>query len=92
MERTVILKKLVGLDPTPTGIGSHQRTAHECTVCETVFDTSATTCPECGSGTVRSKETTPRATFNLLFVIVLTGFAITYNLLTGNSPREGPAA
>lgn len=92
MDRTVTLKKLVGLDPTTTGIGSHQRTAHECTVCGTTFDTADTTCPQCGSGTFRNKETTPRATFNLLFVVVVTGFAIAYNVLTGNFPREGPAA
>lgn len=92
MKRTVRLKKLVGLDPTPTGIGSTQRTVHECTFCETEFDTSETTCPECGSGTVRNKETTPNAKFNLLFVLVVTGFAIAYNILTGNYPKEGPAA
>lgn len=92
MERTVTLKMLVGLDPTTTGIGSHQRTVHACTYCRTEFDTSNTTCPECGSQTVRSKTTTPNATFNLLFVLVVTGFTIAYNILTGEYPREGPAA
>lgn len=88
MERTVALKRLVGLDPTPTGIGSHQRTVHECTVCGAAFDTATTTCPACSSQLFRERTTTPRATFNLLFVIVLTGFAIAYNVLTGEYPKE----
>lgn len=92
MKRTITLKKLVGLDPTPTGIGSQQRTVHECTFCETEFDTSETICPECGSQTFRNKTTTPNAELNLLFVLVVTGFAIAYNILTGEYPKEGPAA
>jgi uncharacterized paraquat-inducible protein A len=92
MERTIALKKLVGLDPIPTGIGSRQRIAHECTVCRTEFDTEETTCPQCGSHMFRTKETTPNATFNLLFVLVVTGFAIGYNIATGNYPKRGPGA
>ncbi|HET7323497.1 MAG TPA: hypothetical protein VFJ06_04125 [Halococcus sp.] len=92
MERTVKLKQLVGLDPTPTGIGSTQRTTHECTVCGTEFHTSRRICPQCNSQLFRDKTTTQNAKFNLLFVIVLTGFAMAYNILTGNYPRRGPAA
>lgn len=92
MERTIALKKLVGLTPTPTGIGSRQRTVHECTVCRTEFDTEETTCPQCGSHTFRNKEMTPNATFNLLFVLTVTGFAIVYNILTGRYPKGGPGA
>lgn len=91
MERTVKLKKLVGLDPTPTGIGSEKRTVHECRSCGTEFDTAATTCPRCDSQLFRDKTTTPDATVNLLFVLTMTGFAIAYNVLSGNYPKEGPA-
>ncbi|RRJ31491.1 hypothetical protein [Halocatena pleomorpha] len=92
MDRTITLKRLFGLDPTPVGIGSHERTVHECTVCRTEFDTAETICPECESQLFRRKTTTPNARFNLLFVMVLAGFAIVYNIITGEYPREGPAA
>ena len=92
MRRTIALKRLVGLDPTPTGIGSHQRTVHECTACGTEFDAAATTCGECDSQLFRERTTTPRARFNLAFVIVVTGFAIAHNLLVGEYPKEGPGA
>lgn len=88
MERTVKLKELVGLEPVPTGIGSHHRTTHECTVCGTAFDTSRSLCPQCDSQLFREKTTTPNATFNLLFVVVVAGFAIAYNVLTGQYPKE----
>ena len=88
MKRTVALKRLVGLDPTPTGIGSRQRTVHECTFCSAEFDTAATTCPECDSQLFHERTTAPRARFNLAFVIVVTGFAIAYNVLTGEYPKE----
>lgn len=91
MERTVILKKLVGLDPTITGIGSYQRTVHECTFCETKFDTSETVCPECGGQTFRSKTTTSNAEFNLLFILVTTGFVITFNVLKEMYSKESLA-
>ncbi|PSP88312.1 hypothetical protein BRC90_07830 [Halobacteriales archaeon QS_4_69_34] len=92
MERTIALKRLVGLDPTTTGSGSHQRTSHECTVCRTEFDTAATTCPQCGSHLARERTITPHARFNLLFMVVVAGFAVAYNVLTGQYPKEGPAA
>lgn len=92
MDRTVTLKRLIGLDPTPSGIGSHERTVHECTVCGTEFDTADTTCQQCDGQLFRDRTTTPNATFNLLFVLVTTGFAIAYNILTGQYPKEGPAA
>lgn len=92
MDRTVTLKRLLGLDPTPTGIGSHDRTVHECTVCGTEFDTSETICPQCESQIYRNKARTPHALFNLLFVVIIAGFAIAYNIVVGEYPKEGPAA
>ncbi|RJT03317.1 hypothetical protein [Halococcus sp. IIIV-5B] len=92
MSWTVKAKRLVGLDPTPTGIGSHQRTVHECTVCGTEFDVEGSTCPNCGSHLLREKTTTPRAGFNLAFAVVTAGLAVAYNVLTGNYPKEGPGA
>lgn len=87
-----MLKRLFGSNPTPVGIGSHERTVHECTVCGTEFDTSDTTCPQCESQIYRNKTSTPHALFNLLFVVVIAGFAIVYNILAGEYPKEGPAA
>ncbi|UPM45161.1 hypothetical protein [Halocatena salina] len=92
MDRTITLKRLVGLDPTPVGIGSHKRTVHECTVCKTEFDTSGTICPQCESQLFRRKQITPNARFNLLFVLVMAGFAIVSNIITEEYPKEGPAA
>jgi DNA-directed RNA polymerase subunit RPC12/RpoP len=92
MERTVALKKLLSINAGPTGIGSTQRTVHECTVCGTEFTTADSTCPQCNSQLFREKTTTPNAEFNLLFVIVLTGFAMAYNILSGQYPKGGPAA
>lgn len=92
MKRTVMVKRLFSINAGPTGIASDKRTVHECTVCETEFDTSETSCPQCGSETFRSKTTTPNALFNLLLVFGMTGFAIAYNILTGQYPKEGPAA
>jgi uncharacterized paraquat-inducible protein A len=92
MERTVLVKRLFGISAGPTGIDSEKRTVHECRVCNTEFDTSASTCPECDSQLFRTKTTTPNAEFNLLLVFVITGFAIAYNILTGQYPKEGPAA
>ena len=91
MERTVTLKKLLGINAGSTGIDSKKRTVHECRICRTEFDTADTTCPRCGSQIFRDKTTTPNATFNLLFVLVITGFAIAYNILSGNYPKEGQA-
>jgi DNA-directed RNA polymerase subunit RPC12/RpoP len=88
MERTVKLKRLLGLDPSPTGIGSTERTVHVCRVCGTEFDTTDAICPECDSQIFREKTTTPNARFNLLFVLVMAGFAIAYNILTGEYPKE----
>ena len=85
-------KRLVGLDPTPTGIGSHQRTVNECTVCGTEFDVERSTCPNCESQLLRRKTTTPRARFNLAFAVVTAGLATAYNLVTGKYPKEGPGA
>lgn len=92
MKYTVLVKRLFGISDGPTGIDSHKRTVHECRICDTEFSTSASTCPECDSKIFRTKTTTPDAAFNLLFVIVITGFAIAYNILTGQYPKEGPAA
>jgi predicted RNA-binding Zn-ribbon protein involved in translation (DUF1610 family) len=92
MKRTVLVKQMLGISAGPTGIASDKRTVHECTVCETEFDTSDTICPQCGSETFRSKTTTPNALFNLLLVCTMTGFAIAYNILTGQYPKERPAA
>lgn len=92
MRRTVLFKRLFGIDPGPTGIDSEKRTVHECRICNTEFDTSASMCPECDSQLFREKTTTQNAEFNLLFVIVMTGFAIAYNILTGQYPKGGPAA
>ena len=88
MKGTVRLKRLVGLDPTPTGVGSHQRTDHECTVCGTTFDTARTSCPDCGSDLFRTKTTTLNALFNLLFAVTMAGLGIVYNVLTGEYPKE----
>lgn len=83
MERTMTLKRLFGLDLTPIGIGSDEQDSHECTVCGTEFGSSDTICPQCGSQFFRRKTTTPNARFNLLFVIVMAGFAIISNIVTG---------
>lgn len=92
MERTVALKELFGINAGPTGIDADKRTVNECTVCGTEFPNSDSPCPQCDSQLFREKTTTPNAEFNLLFVIVLTGFAMAYNILTGQYPKEGPAA
>jgi DNA-directed RNA polymerase subunit RPC12/RpoP len=92
MKRTVMVKRLFGINAGPTGIASNKRTVHECTVCGTEFDTSDAICPQCSSEIFRSKTTTPNALFNLLIVFGITGFAIAYNILTGQYPKEGPAA
>lgn len=92
MEWTMTLKHIFGLDPTPVGIGSDEQASHECTVCGTGFDSSDTICPQCGSQFFRRKTTTPNARFNLLFVIVTAGFAIIFNIVTGEYHRDGPVA
>lgn len=92
MKHTVQAKRLFGISTGPTGIDSDKRTVHECTVCGTEFHTSDSTCPQCDSQLFRERTTTQNAEFDLLFVIVLTGFAIAYNILTGQYPKEGPAA
>lgn len=92
MKRTILVKWLFGINAGPTGLDSTKRTVHECTVCGTEFDTSDTVCPQCDSGTFRTKTRTQNALFNLLLVFGMTGFAIAYNILTGQYPKEGPAA
>lgn len=92
MERTITLEKLFGINAGSTGIDADKRTVNECTVCGTEFDTSGSACPQCNSQLFREKTTTQNAEFTLLFVIVLTGFAMAYNILTGQYPKEGPAA
>jgi|GEM_PF-4230516 len=88
MKWTIRAKRLVGLDPVPVGVGSHQRIDHECTVCGTTFEVGRTACPECGSDTFRTKTTTPNALFNLFFAVMMAGFGIAYNILTGEYPKE----
>ncbi|WP_328766190.1 hypothetical protein [Haloarcula nitratireducens] len=86
-----ILDTLFGRDDD-TGIGHDERTDRECSVCGTTFDTARTTCPACDSQIYRTRTRTPNARFNLLFVMALAGLEATYNVVTGQYPKEGPGA
>ena len=92
MERTHRAKRLLGLDAGgPVGVRSdREHDAHDCTVCDTRFDADETTCPSCGSRIFRTKTVVPNAALNLLFVLVLSGFGVLYNLLAGQIPKDAP--
>lgn len=72
------------------GTGLAQRTDRECTVCGTTFGTDRSICPHCGSQLFRTRETTPGAKYDLLVVMVLAGFEVAANVLTGSSPEYEP--
>lgn len=74
------------------GSGPDPRVDRECTNCGATFDVDRTRCPECGSGTTRTRERTPSAELYLVLAVLLAGVEIAYNLATGQYPKEGAGA
>lgn len=88
MRRSSAVKRLLGIDDGLVGVqNDREHDVHECTVCDTQFETMALTCPECGSHLFRTKTVVPNALFTLFVVVTLAGFGVAYNVLRGDVPK-----